>query len=197
MPITWSWHSSVRQNVDLEVHHARITRQPTGDFVLEDLGSRLGTLLNHKPVKGAVMLHGGDLIKLGSNLVRFNERQGRGSGGAPVPPTAAANPAVSSAPYRRHASRPLLQLRLLLRHRLRRERRKTSSAGAPRRPHQIPRAPPPPTARTGDRSSMSKPTPEPRGPTDSAAPTKCPLIYSQSTPWTVTFEEMVPSEKTC
>jgi hypothetical protein len=60
---------------DLDAEHARITRQPDGVFVLEDNGSRLGTRLNGQPVQTATPLKDGDLIKLGTNLVRFNSRQ--------------------------------------------------------------------------------------------------------------------------
>ncbi len=75
---------------DLEAEHARITRQPDGRFLLEDNRSRLGTRLNGQPIATAMPLTDGDLIKLGSNLIRFNSRQ-RGS------VRAAAAPAVPSA----------------------------------------------------------------------------------------------------
>ena len=56
---------------DLEAEHARITRQPDGQFVLEDNRSRLGTRLNGQPVQTATPLKDGDLIKLGTNLDPF------------------------------------------------------------------------------------------------------------------------------
>lgn len=91
---------------DLESEHLRITRTPDGNFAVEDNRSRLGTLVNGKPIRGAVVLGDGDLIKLGGNIVRFNVRQrtaepvavpaggeaigGTGSIVPPAPPGAAA-----------------------------------------------------------------------------------------------------------
>ena len=67
---------------DLEAEHARIIRQPDGQFVLEDNRSRLGTRLNGQPVEAAMPLKDGDLIKLGTNIIRFNSRQwGSAAGG--------------------------------------------------------------------------------------------------------------------
>ena len=60
---------------DLEAEHARITRQTDGQFLLEDNHSRLGTRLNGQPVQAATPLKDGDLIKLGTNIVRFHSRQ--------------------------------------------------------------------------------------------------------------------------
>lgn len=62
---------------DLESEHLRITRTPDGNFAVGDHHSRLGTLVNGEPIRGAVALGDGDLIKLGGNIVRFNLRQGR------------------------------------------------------------------------------------------------------------------------
>ena len=82
---------------DLESEHARIVRQPDGAFLLEDNHSRLGTRLNGQSIQSPTPLADGDLIKIGSNIVRFNLRK-RGmvraavsaaaisSGGFPLPP---------------------------------------------------------------------------------------------------------------
>jgi len=59
---------------DLDSEHARIVRQASGEFVLEDLGSRLGTLLNGQPVDRPTPLADGDLLRLGGNILRFNVR---------------------------------------------------------------------------------------------------------------------------
>jgi len=61
---------------DLESEHARIVRRPGGKFVLEDLGSRLGTVLNGQPVGGPTPLADGDLLRLGGNILQFNVRAG-------------------------------------------------------------------------------------------------------------------------
>jgi hypothetical protein len=58
----------------VEPVHARIRREEGGTFVLEDNRSRTGTLLNGSPAAGGTPLRDGDLIQLGVNKVRFNER---------------------------------------------------------------------------------------------------------------------------
>jgi hypothetical protein len=73
---------------DLESEHARITRTASGEFVIEDNRSRLGTRVHGQPITGPVTLRDGDLIKLGSNILRFNLRHGA-AGGSPVPQAAA------------------------------------------------------------------------------------------------------------
>jgi hypothetical protein len=72
---------------DLELEHAAIVRQPNGDFVIEDRGSKIGTRVNNQPSQGRTLLRDGDVIKLGANMIRFNERQHRAasvSGQVPV-----------------------------------------------------------------------------------------------------------------
>jgi len=59
---------------DLDSEHLRIARQPDGQYVVEDIGSRVGTSVNGQPVRGAVVLGSGDLIRLGSNIIRFEHR---------------------------------------------------------------------------------------------------------------------------
>ena len=62
-------------NKDLESEHVRITRQPNGAYFLEDNHSRLGTRLNSgTAIQTPVPLTDGDVIKFGTNYVRFNER---------------------------------------------------------------------------------------------------------------------------
>ncbi len=60
---------------DLESEHVRITRHPDGQYVVEDIGSRVGTTLNGQQVSGAEAIDDGDLIKFGSNIVRFEQRK--------------------------------------------------------------------------------------------------------------------------
>ncbi len=58
----------VFDDTELSRHHARICRDPQGDYVLEDLDSSNGTLLNGVPVTRSVLAYG-DKIQLGGNLV--------------------------------------------------------------------------------------------------------------------------------
>ncbi len=71
-------------NKDLEAEHLTIRRMPDGSYCLEDNRTKLGTRLNSQPVAGPTPLNNGDIIRLGTNLVRFNERRRRGGEAAPV-----------------------------------------------------------------------------------------------------------------
>ncbi len=62
-------------DAELDPEHARILRQPNGQYLLEDQGTRIGTLVNSQPIHGPVALRDNDLIKLGTNIVRFNHRR--------------------------------------------------------------------------------------------------------------------------
>ncbi|MGO8751210.1 MAG: FHA domain-containing protein [Thermoguttaceae bacterium] len=112
-------------NREIEWEHLKITRQTGGRFVLEDNRSRLGTRLNNQPVQGPTPLKDGDVIKFGTNFVRFNERHKRAgqpelapskaafSGRiAPPPPPPIRSPASGpppisgTAPPKRDASSP-------------------------------------------------------------------------------------------
>ncbi|HUY34818.1 MAG TPA: FHA domain-containing protein [Pirellulales bacterium] len=70
-------------NAELESEHTRIARQANGSYVVEDNHSRLGTRLNNQAISAPTVLKDGDVIKIGTNFVRFNERQRR-TGGAPA-----------------------------------------------------------------------------------------------------------------
>jgi hypothetical protein len=82
-------------NKDLDSEHARIRRMPDGSYCLEDNHTQLGTRLNGQPLTAAMPLADGDVIRLGTNLVRFNERRQRR--GAPLP-RAESPPASQSVP---------------------------------------------------------------------------------------------------
>jgi len=58
---------------DLESEHLHIVRQPDGSYQVEDHQSRIGTRVNGQFIQGPVTLRDGDLIRLGSNIVRFNQ----------------------------------------------------------------------------------------------------------------------------
>ena len=64
-----------RSNAELELEHARIIRQPDGRFAVEDNNTRLGTTVNSERVIGRALLKDDDVIKIGSNMIRFSERQ--------------------------------------------------------------------------------------------------------------------------
>jgi serine phosphatase RsbU (regulator of sigma subunit) len=64
--------------------HARLFFQD-GRWLVEDLGSRNGTLLNGKPVKGALPLNPGDRIRIGDTVLRISPTAE--SAAAPAEPT--------------------------------------------------------------------------------------------------------------
>ena len=76
---------------DLESEHARITRQADGSYIVQDNHTRSGTLLNRQPLKTPQVLADGDLIRLGGNIVRFEQR--RRSKSSPSRVTYAGEPA--------------------------------------------------------------------------------------------------------
>lgn len=94
-------------NRDLESEHVKLTRQPSGAYVVEDNRTRLGTRLNNQPLLGPTVLKDGDVIKLGSNFVRFNERRRR-QGEEPMVPAPAfqVKPAPPPPPIRKPAVAP-------------------------------------------------------------------------------------------
>jgi hypothetical protein len=74
-------------DAELEAEHARIVRQPNGRYLIEDNRTRIGTLVNSQSISGPMILRDNDLIKLGTNIVRFNHRrrdsrQGNSTSGA-------------------------------------------------------------------------------------------------------------------
>ena len=60
----------------VERRHARILREKRG-YVLVDEGTTTGTYLNESPVAAPTLLRSGDVIRVGSNVLRFGERQGK------------------------------------------------------------------------------------------------------------------------
>lgn len=58
----------------VEPIHVAIERTPEGAFLVTDQESRTGTYINGEPVRESRTLRDGDVIQLGVNKVRFNER---------------------------------------------------------------------------------------------------------------------------
>jgi pSer/pThr/pTyr-binding forkhead associated (FHA) protein len=59
--------------------HARIV-QRRDSYVLEDAGTPGGTWLNQQRIGQPIPLRSGDLIRVGSSVLRFGERQRRTAG---------------------------------------------------------------------------------------------------------------------
>jgi pSer/pThr/pTyr-binding forkhead associated (FHA) protein len=62
---------------EVDAEHARIVHLPDGQFALEDNNSRTGVRVNNVRVNDRVILKDGDVIRLGMNMIGFNERQRR------------------------------------------------------------------------------------------------------------------------
>lgn len=93
-------------NAGIKSEHVRIIRQSNGAFVLEDNQSKLGTRLNNSPVAQPTPLKDGDVIKFGTNFVRFNERR-RNKGQEPITPAFQGQVrAAPPPPVRKHPPAP-------------------------------------------------------------------------------------------
>ncbi|HIO22200.1 MAG TPA: FHA domain-containing protein [Nitrospirales bacterium] len=62
-------------NQELDLEHLRIVRQGNGSYVVEDNNSTKGVSVNRNRVSGSHPLQDNDVIKFGTNHVRFNERK--------------------------------------------------------------------------------------------------------------------------
>jgi hypothetical protein len=62
-------------NHGIAVEQLRIVRSQDGGFTLEDLGGGSVTAVNRQSVRGPVRLRDGDVVHVGSNAIRFNERR--------------------------------------------------------------------------------------------------------------------------
>ena len=78
----------------LELVHAKIVRQPSGRFVLEDNKSKEGTRLNNVRIDGPAVLSDGDVIRVGYNSIKFSERHRKAGEPAMAQAAAPARPAV-------------------------------------------------------------------------------------------------------
>ena len=87
---------------DLEIsrHHARLTRQGS-HFIIEDLNSANGTLINNAPLTEPHILRSGDAVSLGEYKLKFEEVPQTVSPSQVLPPVqpAATNPPRSLFPW--------------------------------------------------------------------------------------------------
>lgn len=58
----------------LDMEHLRIIRQSDGSFIAEDNDTKNGSEVNRRKIDGPTPLQDGDTIKIGNNIVRFNEK---------------------------------------------------------------------------------------------------------------------------
>ncbi len=85
----------------VEHEHVCIRRMPNGSYVLENLHGRENVLLNNNPVATSAPLKHGDVIRVGSNAIRFEERQRSPGDAAPSPdsrPIRATTPVTTPQP---------------------------------------------------------------------------------------------------
>ncbi len=62
---------SIEGDPRMSRRHARLSYQ-AGQYLLEDLGSSYGTLLNGRPINGPTRIQPGDRIQLGGTVLQFN-----------------------------------------------------------------------------------------------------------------------------
>jgi pSer/pThr/pTyr-binding forkhead associated (FHA) protein len=70
-------------------HHARITPQPDGSAIIEDLESANGTFINHNELIGPARVDPGDELLMGVTVIQLRRQEellARGSGVITVPP---------------------------------------------------------------------------------------------------------------
>jgi len=59
---------------DLEMEHLRIVRHADGRYYAEDKNVKEPTMVNQDRIQGRCFLNDGDVIRIGNNKVRFNEK---------------------------------------------------------------------------------------------------------------------------
>jgi len=79
---------------EISRRHAAI-RPADGGFEIEDLGSRNGTHVNGSRIERATRLGGGDTIKFGQSVIRFEAGRAAATVASPVPAAAPASPVAS------------------------------------------------------------------------------------------------------
>ncbi|MEX2195537.1 MAG: FHA domain-containing protein [Thermoleophilaceae bacterium] len=86
---------------ELSRAHAKVTRNPQGQLVLEDLGSTNGTAVNGQRITGATVLKPGDTVQLGKTTLALQDEgglQATALGGAAGGAAAGAAAAAAAAP---------------------------------------------------------------------------------------------------
>ena len=58
---------------EISRQHARITRNPQGQLVVEDLGSTNGTYLNRRRITAPAPLQRGDRVKIGKTVLEMRK----------------------------------------------------------------------------------------------------------------------------
>ena len=83
---------------ELSRAHAKVTRNPQGQYVIEDLGSTNGTAVNGQRISGPTVLNPGDTVQVGKSTLQFQgegadmQKTALGAAPAGAAPAAAATP---------------------------------------------------------------------------------------------------------
>ena len=85
---------------EISRQHARMSRNPAGQLVVEDLGSTNGTYVNGQRIAGPTPLNPGDTVQMGRSTLTVEGAAGGGQataiGAVPIPPSAP--PPAAAAP---------------------------------------------------------------------------------------------------
>jgi hypothetical protein len=85
---------------EISRQHAKFSRNPAGQLVVEDLGSTNGTYVNGQRIAGPTPLNPGDTVQMGRSTIAIEGAAGGGQataiGAVPVPPSAP--PPAAAAP---------------------------------------------------------------------------------------------------
>jgi len=76
-------------NAGIPPEQLRISRQADGGFVLEEIVNGATAAVNQQAIQRLTRLHDQDVIRLGPNIIRFNERRSATSAVGAPPPTPA------------------------------------------------------------------------------------------------------------
>ncbi len=101
------------EDPEISRQHARISRELTGDYAIEDLGSSNGTFVNGLRIDSPRLLAAGDSIETGATtLVVRDIVRGEGEGGSPAAGEALAGAAGEASAVEPSAALPPLALSL-------------------------------------------------------------------------------------
>ncbi len=94
-----SGEGRLSDDVEISRRHARVSRDPSGELSIEDLGSANGTFVNGVRVRGRQLLQVGDSVRIGLTTLELTDlARAAVPEAVPAPPLASPPPAPASTP---------------------------------------------------------------------------------------------------